>query len=82
MLIVYVGTCFIQLLTWAGVGNFEKGVVWGVHLRYFIPLFTLMPLILNINSKNIKKDNLDNYLFIALLGFMSAIPLYITALFY
>ena len=79
---IIVGTYFIQLLTWAGVGNFEKGVVWGVHLRYFIPLFTLMPLILNINSKNIKKDNLDNYLFIALLGFMAAIPLYITALFY
>ena len=41
-----------------------------------------MPLILNINSENIKKDNLDNYLFIILIGFMAAIPLYLTALFY
>ncbi|WP_366925618.1 DUF2142 domain-containing protein [uncultured Methanobrevibacter sp.] len=79
---IVVGTYFIQLLTWVGVGNFEKGVVWGVHLRYFIPLFALMPLILNINSENIKKDNLDNYLFIILIGFMAAIPLYLTALFY
>lgn len=79
---ILVGTYFIQLLTWAGVGNFENGVGWGVHLRYFIPLFTLIPLIININSENIKKDDLDGYLFILLLGFMSAVPLYITTLFY
>ena len=81
-LMIIVSTYFIQLLTWSGVGNFESGVDWGVHLRYFIPLFALMPLIFNLNMNNIKKEKIENYLFIFLIGFMASIPLYITTLFY
>lgn len=80
--IILIGTYFIQLLTWSGVGNFSAGVDWGVHLRYFIPLFTLIPLIININRKNTKLQNLDDYLFIILIGFMASLPLYIISLFY
>ena len=41
VLLVYIGTCFVQLLTWAYVGKLELGT----SIRYFIPLLALFPVI-------------------------------------
>ena len=78
-LVIIVGTYFIQLLTWAGVGNYGAGVNWGVNFRYFIPLFALMPLIFNINRENKKIENLDVYIIILVMGFIAGLLLMIFA---
>ena len=40
LLLTYVGTCFVQLLSWSSVGGFDLGI----SLRYFIPLLALVPI--------------------------------------
>ena len=51
ILIVYVGTCFIQLLTWADVGAYNIGV----STRYFLPLFGLLPIVVAFNPDIIER---------------------------
>ncbi len=72
-LIVYVGTCFIQLLTWADVG----GITLGISTRYFIPLFAFLPIIVSLKiSKPVWfKDNFDNYAMVFIIGFMATLIL-------
>ena len=70
LLIVYVGTDFIQLLTWARVGRTNLGT----SLRYFIPLLGLIPIIIHTNR--LKPDKrIDNYSIIIIIGFMAALIL-------
>ena len=72
-LMVYVGTCFIQLLTWASVG----GMALGVSTRYFLPLFALLPIIVSIKITKLDKfkDNYDKYAMIFIIGFMATLIL-------
>lgn len=51
LLLIYFSTGFIQLLTWASVGYLNLGIT----TRYFVPLFALLPIIINIKSKKLKK---------------------------
>ena len=74
MLIIYVGTCFIQLLTWADVGQTNIGV----STRYFIPLFGLIPIITSFKIDKLKnytdkfeKVYSDKYAMIFIIGFMA-----------
>ncbi len=59
---IFVGTYFIQFLTWAPLGTTNLGDC-GISTRYFVPFFSLIPLMLNINininKKNINIENLD-----------------------
>ena len=72
LLIIYVGTCFIQLLTWADVGKTNIGV----SARYFLPLFALLPIIVPIEIKIDKiRDNFDKYAMIFIIGFMATLIL-------
>ena len=73
LLMVYVGTCFIQLLTWSEVGK----ITLGISARYFLPLFALLPIIvpLKINMLDKFKDNFDNYAMIFIIGFMATLIL-------
>ena len=71
LLIVYVGTCFIQLLTWAAVGFMNLGI----NTRYFVPLFALFPIILNFKDFNWDKSKFDNYSIVFIIAFMSALIL-------
>jgi uncharacterized membrane protein len=77
-LIVYVGTCFIQLLTWASVGFTNLGI----NTRYFVPLFALIPIILNFKSFNIEKSKFDNYAVVFITAFMAALILAFTTKYY
>lgn len=73
LVIVYVGTCFIQLLTWSDVGKISLGI----SARYFLPLFAFLPIIvsLKINKLDKFKDNFDNYAMIFIIGFLATLIL-------
>lgn len=68
LLIIYIGTCFIQLLTWAYVGQMGLGVT----IRYFIPLFMLVPII-SADFIDFKKYQLDKYVMVCIIGFLAAL---------
>ncbi|MCC7553103.1 MAG: DUF2142 domain-containing protein [Methanobacteriaceae archaeon] len=53
VLIIYIGTFFIQYLTWTPVGLNE---IQGVFARYFIPLLVLIPLIVNVGNSKLKNN--------------------------
>ena len=68
--VVYIGTCFIQLLTWSYVGQINLGV----SIRYFIPLLALIPII--VPHKNyFSQKEFDNYAMIFIISFMAALIL-------
>ena len=73
LLMIYVGTCFIQLLTWADVGQTNIGV----STRYFIPLFALLPIIVSFKTDRLDrfKEIYDDYAMIFIIGFMATLIL-------
>lgn len=68
--IIYVGTCFIQLLTWADVGNFNLGV----STRYFIPLAALLPIIVPFKTDKLDWFT-DKYAMVFIIGFLATLIL-------
>ena len=70
LLIIYVGTCFIQLLTWADVGS----VNLGISTRYFIPLFALLPIIVPFKIDKLDRFS-DKYMMVIIIGFMATLIL-------
>ena len=70
LLIIYVGTCFIQLLTWSDVGSFNLGV----STRYFIPLFALLPIIVPFKIDRLENFT-DRYMLVFIIGFMATLIL-------
>ena len=71
ILVIYVGTSFILLLTWAHVG--EMGL--GMTIRYYIPLLALIPLIFNFNIVSKNNVKFDNYSIVFIICFMSTLIL-------
>lgn len=69
-ILIYFGTCFVQLLSWAYVGKTNLGI----SLRYFIPLISLIPIIFTINKCNINLE-FDRYAMICIIGFLGAMVL-------
>jgi uncharacterized membrane protein len=55
--IIILGTYIVQYLTWAPVGSANL-LDAGVVPRYFLPTLVLLPLIFNINNKEIKNKEL------------------------
>ena len=80
LLMIYVGTCVIQLLTWADVG----GLSLGVSTRYFIPLFALLPIIVSLKIEKLDrfKENYDNYAMVFIIAFMATLILAFTTKYY
>ena len=66
MLLIYVATCFIQLLTWSAVGKMNLGIA----SRYFVPLCALIPIISGY-SINIEERTLGNYTIVFMMIFLS-----------
>ena len=78
LLVVYVGTCFVQLLTWSGVGFTNLGI----NTRYFIPLFALIPIIVNFKHFSLDKSKFDNYSIVFIIAFMATLILAFTTKYY
>ena len=73
VLVIYVGTCLIQLLTWASVGKLNLGL----STRYFVPLFALFPIIgtFKIDRLEKYKDDFDKYAMVFIIAFMAVMVL-------
>jgi len=69
IIMVYVGICFIQLLTWASVGYYNLGI----STRYFIPLFCLFPIAIWIKQIQLDKDKFDKYAMVFMIAFMATL---------
>lgn len=67
IIIIYISTCFIQLLTWAFIGQFNLGL----SLRYFIPLIGLIPIAIWIKYNPIEKEVFDKYSIILITVFLA-----------
>lgn len=80
VLIVYIGTCVIQLFTWSDVGRLSLGV----STRYFIPLFALLPIIVPFRIAKLDefKENYDNYAMVFIIVFMATLILAFTTKYY
>ena len=75
--ILIVGTYFIQYLTWAPVGSTNL-LDAGVVPRYFIPIFLILPLMLNVN-RDIEIKNMDLIIFLVVIIFLTASIIFISA---
>lgn len=69
IIVIYVGICFIQLLTWASVGYYNLGI----STRYFIPLFCLFPIAIWIKQIQLDKDKFDKYAMVFMIAFMATL---------
>ena len=78
-IIIYVGTFYVQLLSWSPVGQM---VFNGVHTRYFLPLFALLPFIFTIFYQDENSKELDKYTIVFIILFMSAMVMSFAAKFY
>lgn len=80
VLVVYVGTCIVQLFTWAPVGSIRPSV----SIRYFIPLLVFFPIIFGLDKKRIEKHldgvsfsntYINNYSIVLMIGFLATLIL-------
>jgi uncharacterized membrane protein len=69
ILVIYIGTCIIQLLTWASVGYYNLGI----STRYFVPLFALLPVAVWIKKNPIDADKFDKYAIVFMVAFMATL---------
>lgn len=68
ILLIYISTCFIQLLTWAFIGQFNLGL----SIRYFIPLLALIPIVISLSKFNpIEKEVFDKYAIVLIVVFLA-----------
>lgn len=81
VIIIFIGTYFIQYLTWMSVGSltFKNN---GVFIRYFIPLLPLLPLIFNIPKWKIEIKNSEIWVVLLVISFISSLILLITSHYY
>lgn len=78
IIVIYVGICFIQLLTWASVGYYNLGI----STRYFIPLFCLFPIAIWIKQINLDKDKFDKYAMVFMIAFMATLVISFASKYY
>ena len=78
LLLIYVGTCVVQLLSWANVGETNLAM----SLRYFIPLFALLPVIFRFKLDFFNKEMFDRYVIVLIMGFMATLILAFTTKYY
>lgn len=76
--VVYIGTFFVQLLTWASVGD----MFVDVHVRYFIPLFALIPIIVQFSRNPFKREMFDKYALVFIVGFAATLVLAVFTRYY
>ena len=79
LVIIYLGTCLSQMISWAPVGDLYHIVV---HTRYFIPLFVLVPFIFGINHVKERNVEIDSYIICLTCVFMASFIIQIAIRYY
>ena len=69
LLMIYVGTYIVLLLTWTPVGQLDE--IAGVQARYFYTLYPLIPFIFGFNHMSGDKLDLDNYIIVIAIAFVA-----------
>ena len=77
--IIYAGVCLTQIISWAPIGKLNHLVV---HTRYFLPLFVLLPFVFGMNHVEKRDYNVDSYVIMLTVGFVSAFLIKMIATFY
>lgn len=77
---IFVGTYFVQFLTWAPLATTNLGNC-GISTRYFAPFFALIPFMLNLN-KNINIKDLDKCVITCVIIFLGGTIVYVASLAY
>jgi uncharacterized membrane protein len=77
--LIYIGTFFIQFLTWTPVGS---TAIEGVFARYFLPLMALVPLIIGINKYPLKNKNSDLIIITLIISFIAGVLILTISNFY
>ena len=67
--ILYVGTYVSSLLSWTPVGQIS--LIEGVQLRYFMPFLAFLPFIFSFNHMEGDKSELDTYIIVLTVTFIS-----------
>ena len=71
IVLIYFGTCIVQLLSYTTVGGFNLGM----NFRYFIPTLALIPIVFQINYGDFKNKEFDKYALVMSIGFLAALIL-------
>jgi uncharacterized membrane protein len=79
VLLIFIGTYFIQYLTWCNVG---LGKIEGVFGRYFIPLLALPPLVFGLKESDKSEKNSMMLVVTLMIGFISSMILLTFMTFY
>lgn len=69
LMMIYVGTYIVLLLTWTPVGQLNE--IAGVQARYFYTLFPLIPFIFGFNHMSGDKLEMDNYIIAITIAFVA-----------
>lgn len=69
----------MQLLSWSPAGSLT---ITGVHTRYFLPLFALLPIVFSLNLNKIEKNEYDHYIFVLILVFIVSMIFSLIAKYY
>lgn len=74
IIIMYVGTYMVSLLTWTPVGQLNP--IMGVQQRYFIPILPLIPFVFGFNHEKMDKSKLNMYIIMMVITFITFMLLY------
>ena len=78
--IFYIGTYLILLLTWTPVGQLDP--IIGVQERYFIPILFLIPFVFGFNHMQGDKSELDKYIIMITILFISFMLMWTVTMIY
>ena len=78
--IFYIGTYLILLLTWTPIGQLNQ--IIGVQERYFIPILFLIPFVFGFNHMQGDKSELDKYIIMITILFISFMLMWTVTMIY
>lgn len=73
-IIMYIGTYLVFLITWTPVGQLNP--IMGVQQRYFLTILPLIPFVFGFNHQKMEKSELNMYIIMMVITFISFMILY------
>ena len=79
ILIIFLGTFTIQLLTWTSVGLLYDV---SIQARYFIPLFGLLPFVFGLNNSSVEDEKINKIMIVMTVVLLSTFVILTVCRFY